>query len=322
VALTTPVGFFIFNRPQLSQAVFEVIAQAQPRKLLVVADGPRFPEEVDRCQQAREVVQAVDWDCEVVTDFSPTNLGCKRRVSSGLDWVFSLESEAIILEDDCLPHLTFFRFCEELLQAYRDDSRIMMISGDNYLGGDRQSKYSYYFSRYTHIWGWATWRRAWRFFDPDMRLWPEIRDGGRLHQIYENPAEVEYRRQCFEGTYAGAIDTWDYAWSLACLIQSALVIRPGTNLVSNIGAGQEATHTKTPSLSANFPRSAMTFPLLHPPFVLRDARLDSLEVERLLGIPPRSQTVAGHLRNRLKRFARRARSLWTGGARNRWRFLP
>ena len=313
MSLSTPVAFFIFNRPQLAEAVFNVIAQARPRKLLVVADGPRFPEEGGKCQRAREVVERVDWDCEVFTDFSHVNLGCKRRVSSGLDWVFHLEPEAIILEDDCLPDLTFFRFCEELLDAYRNDSRIMMISGDNYHGGGQEIKYSYYFSRYTHIWGWATWRRAWRFFDPDMRLWPEIRDSGWVEQIYENPAEVEYRRRCFEGTHVGTIDTWDYAWSLACLIQSGLVIRPRKNLVSNIGAGQEATHTREPTPSADFPRSAMTFPLQHPPFVLRDARLDSLEVERLLGITRRPQTAAGYLRNRIQRLAKRARRV-----RHRW----
>jgi hypothetical protein len=309
VSLSTPVALFIFNRPQLTETVLNVIAQARPRKLLVVADGPRFPEEAARCQQARDIVRAVDWDCQVLTDFSPINLGCKRRVSTGLDWVFKSEPQAVILEDDCLPDLTFFRFCEELLEVYRDDNRIMMISGDNYQGSGQHIRYSYYFSRYTHIWGWATWRRAWRFFDAEMRLWPEIRDNGWLERVYDNPAEVKYRRLCFEGTYSGAIDTWDYAWSLACLVQSGLVIRPCTNLVSNIGSGPEATHTRHAPASAGFPRSAMIFPLRHPPFVLRDARLDSLEAKRLIGTScaARIRIAAHRLRNQLERLAQSAR---------------
>jgi hypothetical protein len=307
MSLSTPVAFFIFNRPQLTKTVFDVIAQARPRKLLVVGDGPRFPEEAARCQQARDVVRAANWDCEVLTEFSPVNLGCKRRVSSGLNWVFKSEPEAIILEDDCLPDITFFRFCEELLEVHRDDDRIMMISGDNYHSCGQQMKYSYYFSRYTHIWGWATWRRAWRFFDPDMRLWPEIRDHGWLEKVYDNPTEAEYRRLCFQRTYSGAIDTWDYAWSLACLIQGGLVIRPSKNLVSNIGSGPEATHTRHAPATAGFPRSAMTFPLRHPPFVLRDARLDSTEAGRLLSISLRARITARRLRIAIRRLAENAR---------------
>ena len=302
MALSTPVAFLIFNRPRLTRVVFAAIGQAKPKKLLVVADGPRFPEEAEKCEEARALIQRVDWDCEILTNFSETNLGCKRRVSSGLDWVFNTVEEAIVLEDDCLPDLTFFRFCEELLERYRDDQRIMMVSGNNYQFGEQQTKYSYYFSRYTHIWGWATWRRAWRFFDANMTLWPEVRDSGWIDEIYETPAEADYRRSCFERTYTGAIDTWDYIWSFACLIQSGLVIRPSTNLVSNIGFGPEATHTKGGSSIANFPRRSMTFPLRHPPYIVRDSRLDRYEVERLLGISPAPD-------NRIKRLRKEMQGL-------------
>jgi len=284
----TPVLFLVFNRPNLTQQVFERIRQVKPQQLYVAADGPRpgVPTDTERCAQARQVVELVDWECEVHTLFRETNLGCKQSVSSAIDWFFEHVDEGIILEDDCVPDITFFCFCGELLERYRDDQRIMMISGDDYQSGEKQARYSYYFSRYTHIWGWATWRRAWQFCDANMTLWPEIRDSGWIDEIYETREEVNYRRSCFESTYAGAIDTWDYIWSFACLTQSGLVIRPSANLVSNIGFGPEATHTKGGSSIANFPRCSMTFPLRHPPYILRDSRLDRCEVERLLSISP------------------------------------
>lgn len=305
MSLSTPIVFIIFNRPDLTEVVFGAIAKAKPQKLLIVADGPRFPEEAENCQKTRSVIKRVDWDCEVSKNFSEENLGCGRRVASGLDWAFSIVEEAIILEDDCLPDPTFFPFCEELLEEYRHNQRIMMISGNNFLNGTEYIKYSYYFSRYNHIWGWATWRRAWHFFDANMTLWKEIRDDRWIDEIYETDAETDFRRKHFEGAYTGAIDTWDYAWSFSCLIQNGLTINPSVNLVSNIGFGPEATHTKTPNNIANFPRSTMTFPLRHPPYILRDSRLDRREVELILGIPSK----VGLLPTLMKKFAKRTRSI-------------
>jgi hypothetical protein len=160
--VNTPIAFFIFNRPDTTARVFEAIRQAQPSKLLVVADGPRStrPGEAEKCAATRAIIDQVDWECEVLTNYSDVNLGCRHRVSSGLDWVFEQVEEAIILEDDCLPHPTFFRFCEELLEWYRHDHRIVAISGDNFQNGHQSGEFSYYFSRYVHIWGWATWRRG------------------------------------------------------------------------------------------------------------------------------------------------------------------
>jgi hypothetical protein len=272
--LSPPVIFLIFNRPDLTQRVFEAIAQARPEKLLVIADGPRFPEEAEKCEQARSVIQQIDWDCEFLTNFSETNLGCKKRVSSGLDWAFDIVDEAIILEDDCLPHPTFYRFCAELLERYRFDTRIMMITGDQFIEPP-DKRHSYSFSRYINIWGWATWRRAWQLNDVEMKLWPQIRDGGWLEEIYETPEEVASRRSKFQRTYEGKIDSWDYGWSFSCIVNSGLTIRPVVNLVSNIGFGTGATHTTDENNPmANLPTSAMQFPLRHPPYVMSDIKMD------------------------------------------------
>lgn len=272
----TPVAFLIFNRPETTARVFAEIAKARPPKLLVVADGPRSdrPGEAERCSTARAIVKQVNWDCEVLTNYSDINLGCKRRVSSGLDWVFDTVEEAIVLEDDCLPHVSFFRYCEELLRHYRDDTRIMAISGDNFQFGERRTGYSYHFSRYSHVWGWASWRRAWKHYDVDIKLWPEIRDGGWLESLLGDSQKMAYWTQIFNFVHEGKIDTWDYQWMFALWMQHALAVLPSVNLISNIGFGGDATHTGRKTKVAEIPLQAISFPLRHAPFVIRDHKAD------------------------------------------------
>lgn len=306
--LTTPVAFIIFNRPDTTARVFEAIRQAEPPLLLVVADGPRpdHPGDVEKCAAARSVVDQVDWACEVLTNFAETNMGCKHRVSSGLDWVFDTVEEAIVLEDDCLPHPTFFRFCDELLEKYQDDERIMAVSGDNFQFGRRRTEYSYYFSRYNHCWGWATWRRAWRYYDRDMQLWPEIRDAGWLEDVLSDPSSVRYWTRIFQSVYEGHIDTWAYQWTFACWVQSGLTILPNVNLVSNIGFGADASHTKGDSRFANMAVRPMSFPLRHPAFVLRDAQADEFTERNHFGISERN-SLLGEIRQRLSVIKKRIR---------------
>jgi hypothetical protein len=275
--LTTPVAFLIFNRPDTTARVFEAIRQAKPPKLLVVADGPRpdRPDDVEKCKAARAIIEGVDWDCEVLTNYSDVNLGVDERVSSGLNWVFEVVEKAIIFEDDCLPHPTFFRFCEELLNYYRHDERIMVISGNNFQFGRSRTNYSYYFSRYNHIWGWASWRRAWKYFDYDLKLWPKIKNENWLTSILEDKTAVKYWTKNFQRTYEGEPTVWDYRWTFACWIQNGLTILPNVNLVSNIGFGEGATHTSSSkSKVANLPVEEMIFPLKHPPFLLRHVEAD------------------------------------------------
>ena len=275
--MRTPVVFLIFNRPDETARVFEKIRDARPPKLLVVADGPRPDRsgETQNCLATRKVIERVDWPCEVLTNYADVNLGCKKRVSSGLDWVFKTVPEAIILEDDCLPDPTFFRFCEELLERYRDDERVMMISGDNVQFGRTRTSYSYYFSRYAHIWGWASWRRAWKSYDVTMRLWPELRDGGWLRDILHDAAVEQYWHRIFEKVYRDEIDTWDYPWIFTCMANSGLIAMPNVNLISNIGYGASATHTTAKSIFAGMRTEPLSMPLSHPPFIIRDARADA-----------------------------------------------
>jgi len=275
--LKTPVAFIIFNRPDTTDLVFAEIAKAKPPKLLVVADGPRATRsgESERCAATRAIIDRVDWGCEVLTNYSDVNLGCKNRVASGLDWVFEQVPEAIILEDDCLPHTTFFRFCEELLERYRDDERIAMISGGNFQFGRNRGDASYYFSRYNHIWGWASWRRAWQHYDRDAVIWPELRDNDWLEALIKDSGERKFWAKIFQSVYEGRIDTWDYQWGLATWAQGMVSIIPSVNQISNIGFGVDATHTQGASVYAALPVEALRFPLSHPKVILPHAEADA-----------------------------------------------
>ena len=281
--LTTPIVFIIFNRPDTTSRVFAEIARAQPRQLLVIADGPRSADEVIKCEEAREIIQQVNWDCEVLTNFSDVNLGCKRRVSSGLDWVFELCEEAIILEDDCLPHPTFFPYCEELLTKYRADDRIMTINGNNFQVGQEKRECSYYFSAFAHIWGWASWRRSWQHYDVTMSDWPEHRSRHWLETVLGMEEAANKWCRDYEETYSGQLDTWDCQWGYTILKRGGLCIAPNDNLITNIGFGNGATHTKDAnSTDANLSAPGIALPLRHPLSILRDDETDVRGLRRLI----------------------------------------
>ena len=273
--LNTPVAFLIFNRPDVTRRVFEAIAAARPKRLLVVADGPRNDEEAKRCNETRAIIESVNWDCEVQTNYADVNLGCKRRVSSGLDWVFENCEEAIIVEDDCLPHESFFPFCEELLARYRDDERVGMICGSNFQRGVEISADSYFFALNVTAWGWASWRRVWRNYDVEMKRWPELRETNWLSELLINPVAVKYWSEAFDSTYQGENNTWDYQFFFSWWAQNQLAAIPQKNLVSNIGFGDVSTHTRDtlPTL-ANLPVKPLPFPLKHPADVVLDTAAD------------------------------------------------
>ncbi|MGB5631833.1 MAG: glycosyltransferase family 2 protein [Waterburya sp.] len=278
--LKTPIVFFVFNRPDVTKIVFEAIRQAKPTVMYVIADGARTNKigEAGKCEAVHKVIEGVDWDCKVITNYSEINLGCKKRISSGLDWVFEQVESAIILEDDCLPDPSFFRYCDELLEYYHYDSRVMSIGGLNPQLNKKITDYSYYFSRYPHIWGWATWKRAWQFYDVDMKLWSKISNHQFLENIFTEPRTIKYWTQIFQATYQGDIDTWDYQWIFTCLMQGGFSIIPNRNLVSNLGFGIDATHTVNSGNSSpysNMNTEEMVFPLRHPTFMLRSLPADS-----------------------------------------------
>jgi len=262
----TPILFLVFNRPNTTKQVFEKIREARPPRLYIAADGPRESRkgEEKKCKQVREIVTNVDWDCEVNTLFREVNLGCKSAVSSGIDWFFKHEEMGIILEDDCLPDATFFRFCEELLLQYIDDERVMTISGNNFQP-KRRTENSYYFSKYMHCWGWASWRRAWNHFDLKMKDWPKLKRKKFLNKLFNTEIAKNYWEQILDKVYSGKIDSWAYIWTYSIWKEHGFNIIPEENLVCNIGFGEEGTHTKSiNSKSANMETKPIIFPLKHP----------------------------------------------------------
>lgn len=276
--MDAPVALFIFNRPKKTRRVLNQIAKVEPSRLLVVADGPRNdqPEDPERCEAVRTVVdEQVNWGCDLRRKYADTNLGLRNRFATGLKWIFEQEREAIILEDDCLPNESFFRFCDEMLDKYRDDKRIMDISGTNHLEKWKSNEQDYHFSFHGGIWGWATWRRAWELYDPDMELWGNNEVRKRLLDVIVDDDQFDYVKHIYNKVYTGEMNTWDYQWGFARQINSALSIIPSKNLVSNIGFGEAATNTtREDSDISNIPRHEMDFPVDHPKYVAVDREYD------------------------------------------------
>ncbi len=243
----SPVLFLIFNRPDKTKQVFEAIRQAQPAQLFVAADGPRKDrqEEQELCKQTREIINAIDWKCELKTLYRSENLGCKIAVSSAINWFFDNVEEGIILEDDCLPNQSFFHFCDTLLNHYRDDERIMHIGGSNFQDGQIRGDGSYYFSNIYHIWGWATWKRAWRYYNLEMKNWDTFLNKRSINRLFSERGHRQYFIDVFNAIKTNKLNTWDYQWVLSCWTNDGLSIIPNFNLVSNIGYGDEATHTSS-----------------------------------------------------------------------------
>ena len=276
-SFSTPILFLIFCRPETTEKVFERIRSVRPRKLYVAADGPRDyrPGEAAKCELCRKIATEVDWVCEVKTLFRDTNVGLGNALSSAITWFFENESEGIILEDDCLPSASFFPFCAEMLDRYRHDTRIMEIGGNN-LENDRrrETDYSYHFSNLAYIWGWATWRRAWKLHDFYMAHYSEISAKNYLAGHYSSVYEKHFFQYVFDKISAdderiSRRNIWSYQWQFACKIHSGLVIVPNRNLVVNLGIGADATNTTNRNgLGRDLKLEEMEFPLKHPEFVM------------------------------------------------------
>lgn len=273
----TPVALFLYNRADKVTAALAAIRRARPRRLLLMADAANLEREGDeeRCGAARAAVEAIDWDCEVRRNFAEEHLGIRARIDSGLAWVFSQVEEAILLEDDCVAHPTFFRFCEELLERYREEPHVMSVCGTDFRFGLGEIPYSYTFSRYPLIWGWATWRRAWRLYDPAMSEWPAAREREWVEEILGGRSySSEFWTMELEKNYESR-ENWDTAWLFSAWRRGGLAIHPRANLVTNVGFGDGATHTHDErAILGNLPADEMEFPLVHPPRVERNAEAD------------------------------------------------
>ncbi len=262
--LTTPILFLVFNRLKTTGQVFQEIQKAKPRELFVAADGPRDNEEKKKTDAVRKyILKNMDWECKVKTLFREKNLGCKYAVSSAIDWFFENVESGIILEDDCLPSQSFFRFCQELLEKYKDDERIMQIGGTN-VEVETKIPVSYFFTNGFNAWGWATWRRAWEHYDVEMKKWGKFRTWRIFFLMANPPLFIRLKSwRLFNLTYKKKIDTWDYQWIFCCMMKKALCVIPKVNLVTNLGFEENATHTfNYEKNKKKLPMSEIEFPLI------------------------------------------------------------
>ena len=294
-----PVLFLIFSRPSTTELVFEEIRKAKPSKLFIAADGPRKnkPGEKERCDAARAIISRVDWDCNLKTLLRDENLGCGPAISGAISWFFEHVEEGIILEDDTQPSPDFFRFCAEMLEYYRNDDRVMAVAGSSLPNKfTMHSKYSYFFSDWDHIWGWATWKRAWKYYDYSMTLYPEIMEKRLLINNYTSIYERFFMEHLLHRAYYenDKVTWWDIQWGFARKINSGLVAVPTKNLVVNLGFGSDATNTTDGSEYADVKIEKLEFPLTHPPFVMRDRMIDD-EIFRKY-----STTTLSRLRGKIK----------------------
>lgn len=266
--ITTPVLFLIFNRPDTTELVFNAIRKAKPSKLYIAADGPRLDKigETEKCESVHKIVSQIDWDCEVKTLFRKNNLGCKTAVSQAIKWFFDNEEMGIILEDDCLPNSSFFPFCQELLEKYKDNDQIFMISGDNF-NREKIGEADYYFSRIPNIWGWATWKRAWQKYDISMSFFDDFKKENKIENIWSRKNVQNYWLEIFERTKRSEIDAWDYQLAFCIFSNEGFCISPNQNLVSNIGFFEGGGFTNTlikDKRVSSLPRPELQFPIKHP----------------------------------------------------------
>lgn len=275
--MKTPVLLIVFNRPHKAIQVFEKIRQVRPPKLFIVADGPRpnRPGEEELVRQCRAIKDLVDWDCDLKFNFAETNMGCRDRIASGITWVFEHVDELIILEDDCVPNLTFFRFCQELLEKYRDDNRIFSIGGYNYDHCEPFDE-SYAFSKVFAEWGWATWKRAWKFFDITMSQWPVFKQDRYFKNVLANYGhtnkDVNWSND-FQFAYDNIYNSWALRFSVNSLANHGLHITPKVNLVRNTGFESGGQHQQVPYLWNLYMDEALDFPLVYPDIILPLDRL-------------------------------------------------
>lgn len=277
--LNVPILFLIFNRPDTTERVFAEIKKVKPQKLFVASDGPRKNKvgEKELVEKTRRMVlDMIDWECEVKTLFRDENLGCKVAVSSAIDWFFENVEAGIILEDDCLPDQSFFRYCGELLEKYKDDERIMIISGDNFQDNAKYGDGSYYFSKNINIWGWATWRRSWKKYDVNMQTYPDFRKSNKINSISSRLLIQRFWISIFDAMFAGKIDTWDYQWVYAIWANNGLSISPNINLISNIGFRNDATHTKGEGHKFANMKTVSLDRIKHPGMITRNMVADEI----------------------------------------------
>ncbi len=274
--LQTPVLLIAFNRPDMALRVFEQIRKVQPAQFCLAIDGQRNQEDLPKIQEVLQITKRIDWECEVKILQQPENMGCGRAPAQAISWFLEQNPSGIILEDDCVPNESFFYFCEELLKKHENDTRIMQISGTNYVTNWGLENQDYFYSMFGGCWGWATWQRAWQYFDYQISKWKSPQVQRYIQHFWDYAPYLDYHQKIYDQTLRGEqIDWWDYQWSFARILQHGLAISPTKNLISNIGTDNLATHTQGEvSPFTHLPTFELQFPLRGGEFIGADHEYD------------------------------------------------
>jgi hypothetical protein len=284
--MKTPVVLIIYHRPEMVANIIGSLRTVKPSKIFVIADGPKNRKDKQKCEETRELIKLINWECKIYKNYSSKNLGLRKRVVSGLNWVFSKVDRVIILEDDLVIHKDFYKFCEQMLERYKNNSDIISIAGNNFIFGKHRIKASYFFSRYTYSWGWATWRSRWKLYKDNMNDWPRLKRQGSLKSVIKGSWRYIYWTKIFDLTYRRIIDSWAYCFMYTSFVHKKYTVVPIVNLVSNVGAGKSATHTSVKSKALYVDIQNLAFPLKHPKKVEQDLVADSI-TEKTLYFTPR-----------------------------------
>jgi hypothetical protein len=287
-----PVALIFFARPDVLEITFQAIRKVRPKKIFLIQDGPRInrPDDIENIKKCREIVERIDWDCEVFKDYSEKNLGCGMRIYSGLNWAFNYVDRLAVIEDDCVPSKSFFDFSEELLERFLCDERIGMISGMNNLGYYEMSEHDYFFTEYGSVWGWATWKRVWETVDFNMGFLND-KDAERLiTNLYGSFFYNEGKRRISKINNGVKLTSWSYQFGLNMFLNSYLTIVPKSNLISNIGLTANSANTlSTVKYTPKALRSLyymcsykLEFPLNHPKYIIKDIEYKK-KMDRLMG---------------------------------------
>lgn len=279
-----PIGIIFFNRPDKLKDLFKIIKKIEPKELFLIQDGPRIDrktQDIEKINECRLVFDDIDWECEVHRNYSEINLGCGLRPASGIDWIFDKVEQCIILEDDCIPNVSFFYFCEELLNKYKNDEQVMLISGMNLLNSF-PCKESYFFSQACTIGAWATWKRAWKHYDFNMEAFDSKKTKKILKKKFINKNMMISKFSSWDITRRKLkknekIDWWDYQFHMQLFLRDGLGIVPKYNLVKNIGYGDDASNVSDENaVHFNLSINDLSFPLIHPSKIICNKEFDSI----------------------------------------------
>ena len=309
----TPVLFLIFNRLDTTQQVFEAMRKVKPRYFYIAADGPRLAKENEDqvCDEVRSyVLSNIDWDCEIKTLFRNENLGCGKAVSEAINWFFENVEEGIILEDDCMPDDSFFKFCSVMLDRYRNDTRLMHIGGTNFQFGNITEDGDYYYSVIPHVWGWATWRRAWNLYKFNLKEVKSISE--KKYKMAFNNVQpfIHHFKEIFSVMKKSGIDTWDYQWFYALIFNNGLAVIPNNNLIKNIGFREDGTHTLE-EREWNILNIAKQMNSFRAPLGKKsNPDADAYTLREIVGIRPESVMNKNYAKNTLKKIFFRLNKLF------------